>query len=99
VLEFLAEVTGKPVPRYVEAAVTRWEARGAEARLERAVVLRLTDEDLMTEVSSSPRTGRFIRQRVGPKAALVQANEWPRLVAALGQMGLLSDVIAQEEEE
>lgn len=99
VLEFLAEVTGQPVPRYVEAAVTRWEARGAEARLERAVVLRLTDEDLMTEVSSSPRTGRFIRQRVGPKAALVQANEWPRLVAALGQMGLLSDVIAQEEEE
>lgn len=98
VLEFLTEVTEQPVPQYVEAAVTRWEARGAEARLEQAVILQLADEDLMNEVSSSPHTRCFIRKRVGSRVALVKAHDWPRLVAALGQMGLLSDIVTLGED-
>ncbi len=94
VLEFLGRVTGAPVPRFVEAALTRWEARGAEARLEQTVLLRLSSEGLMAQVASSPRTRHLIREQVGPKAALVRERDWPRLVAALGELGLLADVIA-----
>jgi len=57
-LEFLGQASGAPVPRSVEAALTRWEARGTEAVLERTVLL--------------------------------------RLVVALGEMGLLPNVIALE---
>jgi hypothetical protein len=98
VLEFLGQVTGTPVPRFIEAALTRWEARGTEARLERAVLLRFSSEDLMAQVTSSPRTRHLIREQIGPAAALVHERDWPRLVAALGELGLLIDIIALENE-
>jgi hypothetical protein len=93
VLEFLGQVTGAPVPRSVEAALTRWDARGAEAKLERVIVLRLASEELMDQATSVPTTRRLIRERIGPQAALVRERDWPRLVAALGEMGLVPDVI------
>lgn len=97
VLDFLSRVTAAPVPRFVEAALRRWEARGAEARIERAVLLRLASEELMAQVMSSPPVRRLIREQVGPTAALVNDRDWPRLILALGEVGLLPDVIALEE--
>ncbi len=97
VLEFLGKVTGAPVPHFVEAALTRWEARGAEARIERVMLLRVSDEGLMKQVASLPSIRRLIREQVGPTAALVNERDWPRLVPALGEAGLLPDIIALEE--
>jgi hypothetical protein len=97
VLKFLSHTTGAPVPRPVEAALTRWETRGAEARLDRVVLLRLSNEKLMAQVTSSPLTRHLIREQVGPAAALVRDQDWPRLITALGQMGLLLDVTVLEE--
>jgi hypothetical protein len=99
VLEFLAEVTDEPVPRFVEAALTRWDARGAEARLERGVLLRISGEELMAQVKSSPATRNLIQEQVGPTAALVCERDWSRLIKALGEMGLLADVIGLEEHD
>ena len=96
VLEFLVQVTGSPTPRSVEAALTRWEARGTEAWLEPALVLRLSSEELLAQLISSPHTRRFIREPIGPTAALVNERDWPRLVVALGEMGLMTDAIALE---
>jgi hypothetical protein len=97
VLEFLGRTTDTPVPRFVEAALTRWEACGTEVRLERAVLLRLASEELMTRVTSSPPIRRLIREQIGPTAALVHGQDWPRLIPALGEMGLLPDIVALEE--
>jgi hypothetical protein len=98
VLEFLSRVTRAPVPRFAEAALTRWEARGGEARLERAVLLRLASEELMAQVASAPRARHLIREQIGPAAALVREQDWPRLVVALGEMGLLPDIVSLEED-
>jgi hypothetical protein len=97
VLEFLGRATDAPLPRSVEAALTRWDARGAEASLERVVMLRLSSEELMAQVTSSPSTRRLIGEQVGPMAALVREKDWPRLVAALGEMGLVPDVVDLED--
>jgi hypothetical protein len=86
------------VPRFVEAALTRWDTRGVEARLEQAVLLRLSSEGLMAEIKSSPRTQRFIQEQVGPATALVRQRDWPRLIAALGEMGLLPEIVDPEED-
>ena len=99
VLEFLSRTTNAPVLRSVETALTRWEARGPEARLERVVLLRLSNEGLMAQVISSPRARHLIHERVGPAAALVRERDWLRLVTALGEMGLLPDVIGLEEND
>jgi hypothetical protein len=96
VLEFLGRAIDAPVPRPVEAALTRWDARGAEARLERVVLLRLSSKELMDQVLASPPARRLIREQVGPMAALILEKDWPRLVAALGDMGLVPDVVALE---
>lgn len=98
VLEFLRQTANAPVPRSFEAALTRWEARGPEAHMERAVLLRLSSEEMMTQVLSSPLTRHMIREQVGPMAATVREQAWPRLVAALGEMGLLPDVNGFEED-
>ena len=98
VLEFLGQVSNAPVPRFLEAALSRWEARGAEARLEQMVVLHLSSEELMAQVTSSPRTRHLIGEQVGPTTAVVRTPDWPRLVAALGELGLLPDVSGLEEE-
>ena len=92
VLEFLGQVSSAPVPRFIEAALTRWENRGVEVRLERAVLIRVSSEELMSQVISSPCTRHFIRDQLGPTSALVRERDWPRLVAALGELGLLADV-------
>jgi len=97
VLEFLGQVTDAPVPRFVEAALTRWEAQGREAQLERPVLLRLASEQLMEQVASSPRTRGLIAERIGPTAAVVRERDWPRLVIALGEMGLLPDLAGLNE--
>ena len=52
----------------------------------------------MAQVASSPLTRHLIREQVGPGAALVRERDWPRLVVALGEMGLLPDVILGEED-
>jgi len=98
VLEFLGRVSNAPVPRFLEAALSRWEARGAEARLEQMVILHLSSEDLMAQVTSSSRTRHLIGEQVGPATAMVRTRDWPRLVAALGELGLLPDVSGLEEE-
>jgi hypothetical protein len=91
VLEFLGELIGAPVPRSVEAALTRWAARGAEARLERSVILRIASEELMNQVTSSPSLSRLIAERIGPTTALVREEDWQRVIRALGEMGLLTE--------
>jgi hypothetical protein len=97
VLEFLEQATNASVPRSIEAALTRWDARGAEARLERVIVLRLASEELMAQVMASTPSRRLIREQIGPTVALVPEKDWPRLIAALGDMGLVPDVIALED--
>lgn len=92
VLEFLEQVTGASVPRFVEAALTRWEARGAEASLSRRIVLQLSDGDLMDQLMSSPRTGHLVQERAGPTTALVREADLSRIAATLGKLGLLLDV-------
>lgn len=97
-LEFLEEATDAPVPRHVEAALTRWKARGVEARLEQTVLLRLSSEELMDQAMASPRVRRFVQEQIGATAALVRKGDWPHLVAALGQIGLLPEIVGLGED-
>jgi hypothetical protein len=96
VLEFLGDLMDVPVARSVEAALTRWAARGVEARLERTAVLRVFDEELMDQVVRSRTLGSLILDRVGPTAATVREQDWERIIGALEELGLLADVNEQQ---
>ncbi|MGD2148457.1 MAG: helicase-associated domain-containing protein [Anaerolineae bacterium] len=92
VLEFLGGLTNVPVARSVEAALTRWAARGVEARLERTAILRVFGEGLMDQVVRSRKLGGLILERVGPSAATVREQDWERIIGALEELGLLAEV-------
>lgn len=96
VLEFLEQATGAAVPQPIAAALTRWGSQGTEVRLERAILLRTTNEALLTQLISSPATRGLIHERLGPTAALVRERDWPRVAAALRKMGLLAEIVGLE---
>jgi hypothetical protein len=97
VLEFLNEVIEGPLPCSMEAAVTRWDARGTEAWLERSTLLRLSSKELMSRAMASPRLSHLIKERIGPTTALVHERDWLRVAAGLEEMGLLPQVVDLNE--
>lgn len=98
VLEFVEEIAQSPLPRSTREALSRWETRGTEAMLERVVVLRLSDEELMNQVISAPRLAALIEERIGPTAALVRRQSWAQVVARLEDLGLLPQMTGLLEE-
>jgi len=96
VLDFLQRVTGQPVPRSVEAALTRWDARGVEAHIDQVLLLSLASSELLEQIIESPLSRELIQEQIGPTSALVRRRDWPRLAIALGNMGLLPDITIEE---
>jgi hypothetical protein len=94
--EFLETACGEALPPVIRSALVRWDARGTEVRLERGILLRVEDDSLLRQLMASPATRRFVREVVGPNVALVDPTDWPRLVQALVQEGLLADVVGLE---
>ena len=89
VLTFLAEASGRKLPPATQRAVERWAENGTEARLERWILLRVRDAEILEKLRANPRTNPYIAETVGELAAAVRADEWPALRQAAAQLGLL----------
>jgi len=95
---FLEEATGGRVPHTLKPALGRWSRRGQEVQLAQGVLLRVHDEALLRELIADPSIRCFVREVIGPTAALVAPGDWPRLAQALVERGLLPDVVGLEGE-
>ena len=89
VLAFLEDHLEAPLPSSFGEALNRWEERGTEASLHRAVLLRMANEELMDRALSSPRVARLVEERISSTAAVVRRHDWPAMIEALGRLGLL----------
>lgn len=96
VLEFLAQVSGRPVPAGVKRAIMRWAEKGVEGRLETAVILRVRDESILDTLRQNPKTRDYIAESLGPLAATVRADDWPHLRQATAELGLFLEVMAEK---
>lgn len=92
ILQFLTEAGERPLPASVKRAVLRWSESGVEARLETAVILRVRDAAILQTLRSNAKTRDFIGESLGDLAAVVRADDWPKLRAATAQLGLLLGV-------
>ncbi|HID88379.1 MAG TPA: hypothetical protein EYP52_01515 [Anaerolineae bacterium] len=92
IVAFFEEATGGRVPKTLRPALARWVRHGTEVRLTRGILLRVRDEGLLRELTADPSTRRYIREVLGPTAALVAPGDWPRLVQALVERGVLPEV-------
>lgn len=91
VLDFLDSLSDAPLPQGVRSSVTRWAGRGTEVWLERTVLLRVADEEVLEQILAAPQTRRYVGRVVGPTAAVVAEEDWSRLMEALAELGLMAD--------
>ena len=91
IIEFLERTSKSPVPESLAGALRRWSARGTEAWAQQAIALRVARPDLLDQLMNSPRTRRYIREAVSSTVALVAPRDWPELLDALLEMGILPD--------
>ena len=93
VLEFLHKVSGRPLPASTKRAIERWGEKGTEARLERVVILRVKEEEILQKLRQHPKTRPFIGESIGPLAASVAPSQLDELCAQAAQLGLLLEVV------
>ncbi|HHH40509.1 MAG TPA: hypothetical protein ENK56_00730 [Chloroflexi bacterium] len=92
IIAFLEEASGQPLPKPLAQALDRWATRGVEVEGEPVVLLRVRTPGLLRRIAESPRVGRYLLRVLNPQEALVRQADWPRLEAALAEMGLLAGV-------
>lgn len=91
IIESLKRAQQAEVPSSVVKAVQRWAGKGVEAKLERAPVLHVKSPAILKTLQTSPKTRGLLGEVIGPTLVKVEERNWPKLVAALAEMGLLVD--------
>lgn len=91
-LTFLASRSGQPLPEPVKKAVESWEEKGVQVRLRHEMLLHVRDAGLLDELRAAPRVQPLLGEAIGPLVVTVRTADWRRLVSAIAEMGLLSDV-------
>jgi hypothetical protein len=91
-LALLVKYTSGNVPPALVKALKRWDANGAEARVEGLLVLRVSKPEIMEEMRKS-KAGKFLGELLSPTAVVVKSGAIEKVMAALAELGLLAEVI------
>lgn len=83
------------VPPSLVKALERWDERGVEARLERVLVLHLSNPEQLTALRNS-RAARFLGKPLGPTTIIVKPNAQDKVLALLAEMGYLGEATIDE---
>ena len=79
------------VPPSLGRALERWEEHGSEARLQRALILRLRSPEMLQALRNS-RAARFLGDILGPTTVLVKPGAAEKVLAALAEMGYMGEI-------
>lgn len=91
VLDFLKEASGRAIPAGVRRAIARWQDRGVEGRLQRAVILRVRDAAILDTLQENSKTRPYIGERLGELAAVLLTADWRSFQQLTAQLGLFLD--------
>jgi hypothetical protein len=81
----------KVLPPSLEKSLKRWEERGREVYINRPLVLRLSDPELMKTLQTS-KAARYLGELLGPNTAIVREGSIEKILAILAEMGYLGEV-------
>jgi hypothetical protein len=87
-LQFLAQASGRSLPKSIQRAVERWEKRGIEGRIESVTVLRVNDESILETLRTNPRTRDYLGESLGDLAVVIKPGLWEEFCAATAELGL-----------
>jgi hypothetical protein len=80
------------VPPNIVKALSRWDQRGTEARLQSALILRLGSPDLLKVLRNS-RAARYLGDQLGPTTVIVKSGAGEKVLEVLTEMGHLGEII------
>lgn len=80
-----------PLPPNLLQALKRWETQGAQARLSKALVLRLGSASALKALRAS-RAARFLGEPLGPTAVVVKPGAEQQVLQALLELGYLGQL-------
>ncbi|BCX05638.1 MAG: hypothetical protein KatS3mg053_3576 [Candidatus Roseilinea sp.] len=92
VIAFLEETSGQALPVGLKRALSRWEERGAEVRLEAMMILRAQDSATMDALLRLPQMRRLRIERFAPNCIAIRPCDAGAVRAAIVESGLLVDV-------
>ncbi len=90
-LSLLSKQTGGQVPPVLVKALQRWEANDTEARIETLTVLKVSKPEVLAELRAS-RAARFLGEIIGPTTVVIQPGAESKVMAALTELGLLTEM-------
>jgi len=89
VLSILKAACGTAPPDSLARAIERAASRGAEARLQSMVVLRVSSPRLLDELRRRRATARYLGESLGRDAVALRTDDWQALCEAAARLGLL----------
>ena len=90
-LAMLVKYTNGTVPPAMVKALKRWDANGAEARVESLLVLRVSKPEIMEEMRKS-KAGKYFGEVLSPTAVVVKSGAIQKVLAELAELGLFAEV-------
>jgi len=91
-LQTLLARHARHAPPSLAAALSRWEQRGVEVRLQPALILRLGSPELLQMLRGS-RAARFLGDPLGPTTITVKAGAGEKVLEILAEMGYLGELL------
>jgi hypothetical protein len=81
------------IPPTLVKALKRWEMNGTEARMQTQVILKVSKPEILEEMRKS-RASKFLGEVLSPTSVVVKSGAIPKVMEALTELGLLTEVIA-----
>jgi len=95
-MSILEKYKASPIPPSFMRAMNRWELNGTEARLDELIILRLSRPEVLEELRKS-KASRFLGEILGPTTVVVKPGAREKVVAALAELGLLTDIMIKTD--
>lgn len=94
-LAMLVKHTNGTVPPALVKGLKRWDARGAEARVESLLLLRVNRPEIMEEIRKS-KAGKFLGELLSPTAVIVKGGAIQKVLAELAELGVLAEATSDK---
>jgi hypothetical protein len=92
-LALLSKHTDAGLPPSLVKALKRWEVNGTEARVQTQVILKVSKPEVLDEMRKS-RASKFLGEVLSPTTVVVKNGAVQKVMEALAELGLLTEVSA-----
>ncbi|MBA3868651.1 MAG: hypothetical protein ABI970_00495 [Chloroflexota bacterium] len=95
IASFISRALGDaPVPANITRLLENWRGGASAAvSLEKLQVMRTTAPETLDKILDTPALRRYLGARLGPMAVIVRVGQWDGLRTALGEQGIIAEII------